>query len=170
MLIASRYSPQTWDTNKLALDPVHRALDKIATCEDPKQLKQIAKNAGLHGESAVRHAAELKLYAVLPSAQPGTLQHDVWQSVYALEGALAAERGKTVLLARTRQKIARDGEQGTVASLVLGKVSDGFRMLLDRNMPELTFEAVALMHAADFSEVVLTAAKSRLVEVGYTPK
>ena len=154
----------------MALDPVYRALDKIAKCEDPKQLKQIAKNAGLHGECGVRHAAELKLYAVLPSAQPVTLQHDVWQSVYALEGALAAERGKTVLLARTRQKIARDGEHGTVASLVLGNVSDGFRMLLDRNMPELTFEAVALRHAADFSQDVLTAAKSRLLEVGYDPE
>ena len=154
----------------MALDPVQRALNKIAGCEDVKQLKQIAKNARSHGEPEVCHAAELKLYAILPSAQPGTLEHDVWQSVYALEGALAAERGKTTLLARTRQKIARDGEQGTVADLVAGKVSDGFRMLLDRNMPELTFEAVALRHAAGFSEDVLTNAKSRLLDVGYAPK
>ena len=154
----------------MALDPIQRALDKIAGCEDSKQLKQIAKNARSQGQTGVCRAAELKLYSILPSAQPGTLQHDVWQSVYALEGALAAERGKTTLLARTRQKIARDGEQGTVASLVLGKVSDGFRMLLDRNMTDLTFEAVALRHPADFSEDVLKTAKSRLLDVGYAPK
>lgn len=94
----------------------------------------------------------------------------MWQSVYALEGALSAERGKTTLLARTRQKIARDGEQGTVASLVVGKISDGFRMLLDRNMTDLTFEAVALRHPADFSEDVMTTAKLRLMEVGFEPK
>ena len=154
----------------MAPDPIQRALDKIASCEDAKQLKQIAKNAISQGQPDVCRAAELKLYAILPSAQPGTLQHDVWQSVYALEGALAAERGKTTLLARTRQKIARDGEQGTVASLVLGKVSDGFRMLLDRNMTDLTFEAVARRHPADFSEDVLKTAKSRLLDVGYAPK
>ena len=130
----------------MALDPIQRALDKIAGCEDSKQLKQIAKNARSQGQTGVCRAAELKLYAILPSAQPGTL------------------------LARTRQKIARDGEQGTVASLVLGKVSDGFRMLLDRNMTDLTFEAVALRHPADFSEDVLKTAKSRLLDVGYAPK
>ena len=43
-------------------------------------------------------------------------------------------------------------------------------MLLDRNMTDLTFEAVALRHPADFSEDVLKTAKSRLLEVGFDPK
>src|SRR3954454_10996249 len=121
-----------------------RALELIAKCTDPKQLRQIAVNANSKGEEEVRRTAMLGLYQVLPSEKPGTLEYDVWQSIHALEGELSHERGKTTRLSRTRQKITRDGEQGTVADLVLGKVSDGFRMLVDRDLPELTFEAVAL--------------------------
>jgi hypothetical protein len=122
----------------------------------------MADNAKSLGNEAVRKAALRKLYAVSPDADPGTLEHDVWQSIFALEGALTEERGKTTLLARTRQKIARDGELETVADLVKKPASDGYRMLLERGWPELTFEAVALRHPERFEPAVLEAAKSRL--------
>lgn len=149
---------------------IKRALQYIAQCSDPKKLKTVIENARGAGEYAVGHAAELKLYKVLPSAQPGTLEHDVWQSIYALEGSLKDERGKTVLLSRTRQKIKKDGEHKTVADLVLGKVSDGFAMLLEREMPRLTFEAVALRHATEFDPDVVAAANARLTDHGLNPK
>lgn len=153
------------------IDPkIERALEYIAQCSDPEKLKTMVENARTGGEYEVRRAAELRLYEVLPSAQPGTLEHDVWQSIYALEGSLKDERGKTVLLSRTRQKIKKDGEHKTVSDLVLGKVSDGFTMLLDRDMPRLTFEAVALRHATEFAQDVLAAAEARLLERGVDPK
>lgn len=142
------------------------ALSFVSKCNDPSKLKQVIGNATEQGVHKVRHAAELRLYAVLPKARPGTLEHAVWSSIYALEGALRAERGKTVLLARTRQKIARDGERKTVKDLVLGKASGGFAMLIDRKMHELTFEVVALRFAAEFSQEVLDAAEARLREAG----
>jgi hypothetical protein len=126
-------------------------------------------NAHNKGEEQVRRAAMLRLYEILPSEKPGTLEYDVWQSIHALEGELSHERGKTTRLSRTRQKITRDGEQGTVADLVLGKVSEGFRMLVERDMPQLTFEAVALKHADRFKGSVIAAAKQRLEESGYEP-
>lgn len=141
---------------------VERALLRIRTCTDPEQLRQMSLNAHRQGQEDVRRAAQLRLYEVLPSAKPGTLEHDVWQSIYALEDQLKAERGKTVLLSRTRQKISRDGEERTVADLVLGKESEGFRMLTERNMTELTFEAVALRHPDRFDENVRKAATKRL--------
>ena len=110
----------------------------------------------------IARAASLKLYSVMPSAEPGTLEYDVWRSIYALEGALKDERGKTVMLGRTRQKIARDGEVKTVADLVRGTASDGFRMLRDRDMDDHTFEAVALRHRERFEDDVLKAASARL--------
>jgi hypothetical protein len=151
-------------------DAVARALELIAKCNDPKQLRQIASNAHIRGEEQVRRAAMLRLYEVQPSEKKGTLEYDVWQSIYALEGELSHERGKTTRLSRTRQKIARDGERGTVADLVLGKVSEGFRMLVERDMPELTFEAVALRHANRFDEPVLASANQRLRDSGYDPE
>lgn len=145
--------------------PEDRALSLVASCADPENLSRLAENARASGASEVEHAALLKLYSVMPSAKPGTFEHDVWQSIYALEGALKRERGKTTLLARTRQKIARDGELRSVADLVTGKESAGFQMLIDRGMPELTFEAVALRHPGHFEQGVLHAARKRLSEI-----
>lgn len=66
------------------------------------------------------------------------------------------------MLGRTRQKIARDGEAKTVADLVLGTASDGFHMLIARDMRDHTFEAVALRHPQRFEKDVLQAASARL--------
>lgn len=146
---------------------VDRAMRMIEQTVDPKALRQIAANARGKGELAVASAAELRLYAVLPSEEPGTFEHDVWQSIHALEGTLTAERGKTTRLGRTRQKIARVGELDTIRDLVLGtKPSEGFFMLIERRMDDLTFEAVALRHPERFDQAVLDAATARLQSVG----
>lgn len=145
---------------------IDRALRMIEQSVDPKALRQIAANARGKGELAVARAAELRLYAVLPSEEPGTFEHDVWQSIHALEGTLTAERGKTTRLGRTRQKIARVGELDTIRDLILGKKpSEGFFMLIERRMDDLTFEAVALRHPDRFDEAVLEAATARLKSV-----
>lgn len=107
---------------------------------------------------------------MLPQAEPGTLEFDVWQSIYALKETLKEERGKTILLARTRQKIGREGEVATVADLITKPASEGYRMLVDRNMPELSFEAVALRHPAKFDAAVIRAATDRLVGSGFNPE
>lgn len=145
---------------------IARALALIAACDDPDKLKRMAANARRLGEADIERAASLRLYTVLPSAKPGTLEHDVWRSIHALEGALKDERGRTTLLGRTRQKVARDGERQTVADLVRGKASDGFRMLMDRGMVDHTFEAVALRHQALFEDEVISAAADRLRATG----
>lgn len=146
---------------------VSRALTTIFACTDPKKLRQIAHNAREKGELGVVRAAELRLYAILPSEAPGTFEHDVWQSIHALEGALALERGKTARLTRTRQKITRVGEHQTISDLVLAaKPSEGFFMLTERGMTELTFEAVALRHPERFDADVLEAARLRLLTIG----
>jgi hypothetical protein len=145
---------------------VARAMKTIESCLDAKSLRQIAFNARQKGELAVAHAADLRLYAILPSEAPGTLEYDVWQSIHALEGTLSTERNKTTRLGRTRQKISRVGELQTIKDLILGaKPSEGFFMLIDRKMANLTFEAVALQHPDRFDSAVLNAAIERLQSV-----
>lgn len=140
-----------------------RALEIIASCDDPKKLRQLAKNAFDLGDVEVERAASMRLYHVLPAEEPGTFEHDVWQSIHALEHSLTTERGKTTRLARTRQKIAKEGELKTVVDLLLSKKpSDGFQMLIDRGMPERTFEAVALRHVGLFQQPELVAAQARI--------
>lgn len=146
---------------------VARAMQIVEQCVDPQRLRQIAANARKQGELSVARAAELRLYEILPSEKPGTFEHDVWRSIHALEGTLTSERGKTTRLGRTRPKIARVGELETIKDLIMRKdPSEGFFMLLERQMPELTFEAVALRHPERFETAVLDAAEQRLRAAG----
>jgi hypothetical protein len=144
-----------------------RALELVARTGEPKALLTLIKNAKYEGNFEVERAARLRLYAVLPSEAPGTLEHDIWQSIFALEAALSDERGKSIRLSRTRQKIVRDGELKCVTDLILGKPSKGFQLLVEREMLFLTFEAVALRHPEKFSEHALSIATERLESVGY---
>lgn len=146
---------------------VKKMLEFVAGCGDPKKLRQIAKNAHEQGAPELVRAAKLKLYSILPNEEPGTIEYAVWQSIYALEDVLKQERGKTILLSRTRQKIGRQGVVQCVADLVLGSASDGFRMLLERKMLELSFEAIALQFPDKFDQKILSAARQRLTDAGY---
>lgn len=144
-----------------------RAMKMIETCSDPAKLRTVIQNARKQGSEEVVRAATLRLYEILPSEAPGTLEHDVWRSIHALEGTLTEERGRTTRLGRTRPKIGRVGEQETVRDLILAdKPSEGFHMLVDRDLSHLTFEAVALRHQDRFEDHVLDAAVRRLNSVG----
>lgn len=146
-----------------------RMLEFISNCDDPEKLRQIAQNAGEQGVSEVHRAAKLKLFEVLPAEKPGTLEYEVWKAIHALEDALSEERGKTIRLARTRQKIQRENELICVRDLAGGKETEGFNMLADRDMLHLSFEAVALRYPDKFDDKILETSRKRLIEAGYDP-
>jgi hypothetical protein len=90
---------------------------------------------------------------------------------HAFEHLLTEERGKTTRLPRTRQKVARVGMQQTLADwAVATQETDGFRMLLDRGMPELSGEAVILRNADHFAPDMVAAARARLELAGVDPR
>ena len=141
------------------------ALAQIAKLDDAGRLRNLLKNARANGSSIVESAAFQRLCEVQPAAKSGTLEHDVWRSIHALEEMKKSARGKTVLLNRTRQKIKRDGEAKTVADLTMkSEPSAGFRDLVEMGHPELLFEAVVLRHPDVFDDDVQQAATERLKE------
>lgn len=59
------------------------------------------------------------------------------------------------------------GVMQTLTDFALNKsATDGFRMLIDRAMPELTGEAIVLRHRKHFTREVIKAAEERLETVG----
>jgi hypothetical protein len=146
---------------------VAKILELIENCDDPERLRSWIRNAQEKGEPRVADAAFRRLVSVLPKEKPGTVEHDFWQTIHAFEHVLSEERGKTTRLARTRQKVARVGEVQTLRDWAMSaKSTDGFTMLLERNMPELTGEAIVLRHARRFDTEVVAAARQRLEMAG----
>lgn len=139
----------------------------IAKCEDVGELKSLIKNARDRNVPVVADAAFRKLVSLVPSEKPGTIEHDFWQGVAAFEYMLTEERGKTTRLARTRQKVGRVGVVETLRDWAQSdQETDGFKMLLDRGMPELTGEAIVLRHPIHFEPPVLASARDKLTRAG----
>lgn len=146
------------------------ALANIETQTDPVSLRALIANAQRMKSAAVERAAFLRLCSLAPEAAEGTVEHDVWQSIHALEELKRQAAGRAVRLTRTRQKITRDGEAKTVADLTLKRdASAGFSDLIDLGHPELTFEAVVLRHPDSFDDDIRVAARTRLTEAGVDP-
>jgi hypothetical protein len=151
----------------IAMADRSKMLAFIARSDDIAKLKSLIKNARDRGDPALADAAFRKLISLVPSEHPGTVEHDFWQTIHAFEHILTEEREKTTRLNRTRQKVARVGVVQTLRDWALSdEETDGFRMLLDRRMPELTGEAIVLRHPEHFEPQVQAAARQRLSSAG----
>ena len=144
-----------------------KVLAFIAATDDPAKLNALIENSRARGAKDIEMAAFKRLIHISPSDQPGSLEHDVWRMVFAFEHLLKQERGKTVMLSRTRQKLGRVGALQMLSDWACdARETDGFRMLMDRGVPELTGEAIVLRHSARFPDAVVVAARERLREHG----
>lgn len=142
-----------------------KILLSISKCEDPKLLRNWIENAA--NDAEIYNAAFRRLISLVPSEKAGTLEHDFWQTINAFELILSQERGRTTRLSRTRQKVARVGVKKTLEDWATSeKKTDGFKMLLERDMPEFTGEAIVLRHSKEFEEAAVIAAQRRLAAEG----
>jgi hypothetical protein len=139
----------------------------VERCENPAELESLIKNATKLGNAPVAEAAFRKRISLVPAERPGSVEHDFWQMVQAFEFTLSEERGKNTRLSRTRQKVAKAGVVQTLRDWAVGsQETAGFRMLLERGMPEFTGEAITLRHPEHFEPPVLEAAQQRLTAAG----
>ena len=144
-----------------------KILALVEGCDDAEKLRMWIINARKKGEASIADAAFRRLIAILPKEKPGTVEHDFWQMVQAFEYTLSEERGKNTRLFRTRQKVAKAGVVQTLRDWAVGSQEmAGFKMLLERGMPEFTGEAITLRHPEHFEPPVLEAAQQRLTAAG----
>ncbi len=144
-----------------------KILAYVETCDDADKLRSLIANARKLGNTEVAEAAFRRVVGLVPGIEPGTVEHDFWRSVNAFEQALSELKGKTTKLSRTRLKVGKVGLLQTLRDWALnGHETDGFRMMLDRGMPEFTGEATALRYPASFEQPTLDAARARLTGAG----
>ncbi|PKQ13212.1 MAG: hypothetical protein CVT70_04340 [Alphaproteobacteria bacterium HGW-Alphaproteobacteria-1] len=90
-----------------------KILEVIAACEDESKLRNWIANAEREGAQEIEDAARRRLIEVRASKDVDDpndpIVLDFWKSISALEHELSLERGKTIRLSRTRQKIGRVG-------------------------------------------------------------
>jgi hypothetical protein len=144
------------------------ALAVIAASDDVEKVRGIARNA--RGKSDLVERAAIRRIVVLESrGEPGTVEHDCWGMILAVEEIRRQVRGRKSPMNRLRPKIAREGETAALEYLALHE-SDGFREVLDYGVPELSAEAIVIRHGTPtFSAKAVAAARNRLQEAGYDP-
>ncbi|KQW81822.1 hypothetical protein [Brevundimonas sp. Root1279] len=144
------------------------ALAYVNGTDDKKGLERLIQNAKRLGYPKVEEAAFRRLISLHPECEPGSIDHDFWSMVQAFEYVLTEERGKTTRLGRTRPKALKDGVVATLAGWATSnQVTEGFQMLQDREMLDLSGEAIVIRHPDEFAPEVVEAAKRRLESVGY---
>ncbi len=141
-----------------------KALIRISANTDPGALRRIATNA--RGKSEiVERAALRRLAAVSARHAPGTVEHDCWAMVHAVEELRRLNGRKVSRMNRMRPKIERDGEIAALEYCALNE-TEGFAEVMDYGMPELTAEAIVLRHRQRFSPGAIAAARARLERAG----
>lgn len=135
----------------------------VARLSTVKDARAYLENVKRLGRDDLYAAAFRRLCELSGQEHDDPLVLDFWRAIAAAEEVLREQRGKTVRLSRTRQKIARVGVHKTVEDLAMAKEpSDGFAILTEAGLGDLTAEYLVIKHASKFSPGAITAARDRL--------
>jgi hypothetical protein len=141
-----------------------KAIAHIRQSADPAGLRQLAANA--RGKSVdVEKAALRRLAEVCSNQTPGTVEHDCWTMIFAVEELRRLNGRKVCRMNRMRPKIDKEGEIAALEYCARNP-TEGFAEVMDYGMPELTAEAIVLKHSEHFTEFALAAARARLEGAG----
>lgn len=142
---------------------------------DPANLDTIEKarnylaNVRRAGRSDLEAAAFRRVCELAGREDTDALVVDFWRAIAAAEEVLREQHGKRVLLGRTRPKVARVGAHQTIVDLVMSRApSDGFHILTQAGLADLTAEWLTLKHADRFLPEVREAARARLLAASIT--
>lgn len=160
-------------TDKEVAERDRAALARVAEMDEPDKLRNLMANAERMGVGAVGEAAFRRLALIQTEdgdAEPGSLEHDFWQTIFAYEQLQREARGRAVRLTKTRTKLTKSGAVKALESFAEAtEEMGGFATLTGRGWSDLTGEAVILRHPAEFDEATRDAATARLEAAGIDP-
>ena len=88
---------------------------------------------------------------------------DFYKTLAAYEQLLTEKNERNTIASRTRQKIANKGVHQSLIEWTRGKTeTNGFKLLVDRGMPEYTGEYLVVRYSDRFPEDVIALALERL--------
>ncbi len=135
---------------------------KIAQMTDRAGLRNLMENARRLGRDDVYWQAFKRLCSLEGMSYDDPLERDFYNVLNAYEELLTQKHGRTTKATRTRQKLANKGVEQCLIDWALGPPTEGFKLLIDRGLPELTCEYLVVKYEKRFPANAVEAARRRL--------
>jgi hypothetical protein len=138
--------------------------DIISKLKTPEQCIQLAKNViernPALAQEARRRAVELRAISFGSTKE---VELELLKALYAYEEVLTEKNKRTTRASRTRQMIKKYGIISAAEKVVDRPIEpNGYKVLVQMGMQDLTFESVIVRHPDSFKEEVVLRAQERL--------
>jgi hypothetical protein len=138
----------------------------ISEYTDINDVQQIMKNAKRAGREDVYWDAFKRLCELEGLNHQEPLHRDFYSTLKAYEELLTEKNGRTTKANRTRQKLARRGVVQCLEDWANGSTeTEGFKLLTENGLINLTGEFLVLKYKDQFSEKAVSNAGRRLKSV-----
>ncbi len=139
---------------------------KIAQMTDGQALRNLMANARRLDREDIYWLAFRRLCSLEGMSIDDPLERDFYDVLNAYEELLTEKNGRTTKATRTRQKLKNKGVAQCLIDWALGPPTDGFRLLTERGLSELTAEYLVVKYESRFPPEVVESAKRRLLDDG----
>jgi hypothetical protein len=144
-------------------------MEWISKCVDPAHLREGMKNAKARQRMDIYWQAFRRLCEIEGLNYDNSLEREFYSTLAAYEELLSEKNGKTTKASRTRQKLQRRGVIQCLEDWAVANTpTDGFKLLIDAGLIELTGEYLLLKYPEHFSSNALEKARHRLKQAGWT--
>lgn len=140
---------------------------KLKTQEDCRTVMQRARDRKLPDvyNAAFKRFCELAGAANDDPSDP--LVRDFYETLAAYEQLLTEKNARNTPATRTRQKVNNKGVYQSLIEWTRGKKeTEGFKLLIEKGLPEYTGEYLVIRYASRFPEDVVLKAQDRLAANG----
>lgn len=138
--------------------------EKISRIDDPQALKNLKDNARRLGRDDIYWLAFRRLSELEGMQFDDPMERAFHDVLNAYEQLLTEKNGRTTSASRTRQKLKNKGVRQCLIDWTMGQPTDGFRLLVDKGLVELTAEYLVIRFAERFPSDAVEAARKRLQE------
>lgn len=136
--------------------------EQIAKMTDKTGLRNLMKNARRGDREDMYWLAFKQLCSLEGMKLDDPLERDFYDVLNAYEELLTEKNGRTTRATRTRRKLENKGVRQCLNDWALGPPTDGFKLLKDKGLKELTAEYLVLKYSDQFPPETIESARERL--------